>query len=95
MEKKEAYRQKFQAKLDEWKAEADKLKAKAQQKKIDAETEYGKELNAIRKKREELKAKLKKLEEAGEDAWEDLREGIETSSRELKSAIDKAFKKFN
>lgn len=95
MENREAYRKKIEAKLDEWKAEADKLRAKAKQKQVDFETDYKKELDQIRVKREELKAKLNKLEEAGEGAWKDLKQGVEKSSRELRKSIDKAIKKIS
>lgn len=95
MENKKAYRQKFEAKMDEWQAEVDKLKAKAKQKKLDAETDYKDEIETFRKKREELKIKLNKLEETGEGAWEELKQGIEKSSRELKNSLDRAIKKFS
>lgn len=95
MKKREAYRQKIEAKLDEWKAEIDRLKAKARQKQVDVETEYKEELNTLREKREELKRKLDKLEDASEDAWEDIKEGIEKSRKEMKTAFDKALKKFS
>jgi len=94
MSAKEAYEQKLQARLDEWKAEIDKLKAKADGGEADARLRYEKEIDNLQKKQAEAREKLEELRKAGDDAWEDLKAGMENVWSSLEDAIGKATARF-
>lgn len=94
MSDKELYRQKKQAKLDEWKAEIDKLKARASGASADAQLKMNKQTEALESKIEEGKAKLAELADASDDAWESLKDGIESAWDSVKSAFSEAASKF-
>ena len=90
MSDKELYQQKRQAKLDEWRAEVDKLKAKASWVSADAQLKMNKQMKTLESKIEEAKTKLSQLGEAGEDAWESFKDGVESAWDSLKSAVSDA-----
>ena len=94
MSMKEAYEKKLQAKLDEWGAEIDKLKAKADGLEADAQLEYYKQIEELRSMQESAHNKLAELRAAGDDAWEDLKAGIESAWDSLGNALKLAASRF-
>jgi len=94
MSDKEIYLQKMRAQLDEWKADVDKLKAKASKASADARLEKNKQIEVLESKIEEGKTKLSERSRAGEDAWESVREGVDSAWDSLKSAVSDAAAKF-
>ena len=94
MSEKESYRQKIRAKLDEWNAEIDKFEAQADQAQADAQLEYYEQLKKLRALQEEAGNRLEELEDAGEDAWEDFRNGADIAADALEAAIDSARSRF-
>jgi hypothetical protein len=94
MVEKDAYVQKLHAKIDEWNAEIDKLKAKGDLVKAEKRAEYEKELEALRAKRIELKEKASQLGGAGENAWKDLKAGVDGALKSLESALNAAKSRF-
>lgn len=94
MSMKEAYEQKLQAQLDEWSAEIDKLKAKADSAEADAQLEYYKRIEELRSMQETAANKLTGLKDAGDDAWEDLKAGIESAWDSLGNALKSAASRF-
>jgi len=94
MSDKELYQQKMQAQLDEWKAQVDLLKAKASELSADAQLVIGKQIETLDTKIDDGKAKLSELAEAGEEAWEPLKAGVESAWDTLKSAVGEAAGKF-
>lgn len=87
MSEKASYRQKIRAKLDEWNAEIDKFEAKADQAQADAQIEYYEQLKKLRALQEEAGNKLEALDEAGEDAWEDVKDGVDIAADALDHAV--------
>ncbi|MBN2188950.1 MAG: hypothetical protein JW699_05815 [Chitinispirillaceae bacterium] len=94
MNDKKLYQQKKQAQLDEWMAEVNKLKAKATMASADAQLGMNKQIKVLESKTEEIKTKLLKLAAAGDDAWESIKEGIESAWNSLQSAFSDAASKF-
>lgn len=88
--KKDAYVQKLKAKIDQWDAELDKLTAKADQVEADSKIEYAKQVEDLRAKRKDLEDKIAKVQKAGDEAWEDLKRGVEDSWEILKISFSKA-----
>jgi hypothetical protein len=93
-EKRDAYVQKLKARIDEWNAEIDKLATKANQADAEAKIEYHKKLEGLQAKRKDVEDKVAKLQQAGEGAWEDLKQGLENSWEIFKTSITKAKSEF-
>lgn len=94
MSMKDAYQEKLQAQLDELGAEIDKLKAKADGAKADTQLEYYKEIEELRTMQEDANKRLMELGQAGDDAWEDLKAGIDNAWDSLGQAIKSAASRF-
>lgn len=93
-EKRDAYVEKLKARLDEWNADIDKLAAKAAQAEAGAKIEYQNKLDDLRAKRDDVRDKLSAMQQAGEGAWEDLKEGLINSWEILKMSFNKAKAEF-
>lgn len=94
MESKELYKAKIDAQLKEWGTRIADLKAKAELAEANLKVEYLKQVDELRAKKEEAEAKLDELKNAGDDAWEALKSGMEKAASELKDAINIAISKF-
>lgn len=91
---KESYEQKLQAQLDEWRAEIDQLKAKADKADAEAQLEYYKEIEELRTMQETVYRKLDELRDASDDAWEDIKAGVDNALDSLGSALKSATSRF-
>jgi uncharacterized coiled-coil DUF342 family protein len=91
---KKAYSDKFQAKLDKMNAQIDELKAKAKQAKADAAINYHERIEELEVKRNQTQDKLKELQQASGEAWEDIKDGFESAWGELQGSWEKAMEKF-
>jgi chromosome segregation ATPase len=94
MTDKELYQKKMQAQLDEWKADVDKLRARASRAGADTQLKMNEQIKALDSRIAEGKAKLSALSRAGEDAWESIRDGVDSAWDSLKSAVSDAAAKF-
>lgn len=94
MNMKKAYEQKLQAQLDEFGAEISKLQAKADQASADARLEYHKQIEELHTMQREAGNKLAQLKESGDDAWEDLKAGIDRAWTSLGSSVKSAAARF-
>ena len=90
MKTKEAYIQKLHAKIDEWNADIDKLKAKADQVEADSKIEYQKQIKILKSKRDEIEKKVSEISRSGEQAWEDLKAGVDLAREAMSEAIKSA-----
>lgn len=94
MDDKSAYRQKLEARLDQWRADIDKLQSKAREASADARLEYDKQIDTLRKQQDQAREKLGNLDEAGDDAWKDLKSGFEKAWDDLGTAVKNARERF-
>ncbi len=94
MSRKEAYEKKLKAQLDEWGKEIEKLKLKADKAKAEQQLKYYKILEELKAKQKTAGKKLQELKDTGEDAWEDLKAGIEKAWNALGEAVKSAVSKF-
>jgi uncharacterized coiled-coil DUF342 family protein len=94
MKNKEAYIQKLHAKIDEWNTDIDKLKAKADQVEADSKIEYQKQMQALKSKRDEIEKKVSEISRSGENAWEDLKAGVDLAWEAMSEAIKSATSRF-
>ena len=88
--KRDAYVEELKTQLDEWNAEIDKLAAKAAQAGATGKIEYQNQLDELQAKRDDVRDKLLTVQQAGDGAWEDLKEGLENSWEILKMSFNRA-----
>ena len=93
-ETRDAFVKKMKAKMDEWNAEIDKLEAQSRQKEADLQTDYEKRIAELKRKRQEVRQQLEKLQQSGESAWEDLKSGVELAAVALGDALKSARARF-
>ncbi len=93
-EKRDAFARKVKARIDEWNAEIDRLEARAKQAEADARIDYHDEIQELKNHRDEARKKLRKFEQAGEGAWEDLKAGVEMAYEAMNQAVHSARKRF-
>jgi len=94
MEDKNSYLQKLAQQLQDWDKEMDDLRLKADQAKTGAKSEFKKQLDELRAKKEVAQNKFDELQRSGDEAWEEVKEGLEKSWNELKVSFRSAFSKF-
>ena len=94
MDKKELYIEKLAARLKQWSAKIDEYKAKGEELKVDMKIEYKKQLEDLSVKKGALEKKISALKEPGNEAWEELKKGVEKSWKELSEAVKTAAEKF-
>lgn len=94
MDTKQSYMEKLEAQLNEWTAQIDQLRAKPDGAKADAKLEYQQQIDHLQTKKDQVQGKLNEIKQAGEGAWESLREGVEAAVTDLKAAVDRAMSKF-
>ena len=90
---KDAYKQKIEAELELAQAKLSELKAKAKSKVADTRIEYDKHVAELERHVSSTRAKLSELTEAGDDAWEHLKDGVETAWGSLSTAMKNAVSK--
>lgn len=94
MEDRKTYIGKMAAKLKEWDEEIQKFEAKANVARTDMKAKYRRQIDELHRKKEEARQKLNQIQGASEDAWEELKEGVEQSWKTLGDSIKNAFGKF-
>lgn len=94
MSKRDEYVARLHARLDQWNAEIDEWVARAETAKEDAKADYQEKIDELRGKREAAGRQLKSLQDAGEDAWEDLKSGVEMAWEAMGEAVESARARF-
>jgi hypothetical protein len=91
---RQEYADKLKKQLDDWNykwnIERNKLEAKAQKAEAALKNKVNQEIEEIQKKRDRVKEKITQINLAGDSAWEDLKEGAQTSWNDLVEAFNKA-----
>ena len=99
MENKDSYSKKMKEMFDDlnykWSIERDKLEAKAQHAKVEVKNKYEDQLKTLQEKREKMGQKLDQIDTASEDAWKDIKEGVDSAWHSLNEAIKKARSHFD
>ena len=101
MSTKDAYVKKLQSQLDEWSADIDllnakldKQKAKANAVKSDAELEFQRKIEELRSMRKAANEKLLEVKNASDNAWKDLKVGVEHAWDTLDTALKSSISRF-
>ena len=94
MSDRDAYVEKFKARIDQWNADIDKLEAKAKEARADARIEHEKRIREARAKRDAAQGKLDELRNASGEAWEDVKQGAERAWSACREAVEDAAARF-
>jgi hypothetical protein len=94
MEERQMYEQKMEEKLRTYDAEIEELRIKAEKAKAKAKIRFYEQIEGLLNKRRELDQKLQALQEAGDEAWEDIRDGAESAWKDMAHALKSAISKF-
>ena len=99
METKDLYLKKMKAKFEDlnykWNIERNKLEAKAQHAKIEVKKKFEEKLKTLQERREKMRQKLDQIDNASEEAWSDIKEGVDSAWQSLNEAIKKARSHFD
>jgi predicted nucleic acid-binding Zn-ribbon protein len=88
-EERNAFVQKLKAQLDGWNADINELETKADQAEVRAKIDYHKRIADLRARLKEVEGKIGELQQAGEGALENLKQGLENSWEILKASFTK------
>lgn len=94
MTSREAYVEKMKAKLDEWNASIARLEARAEGVGVDMKEEINNKIGIIKKYRDEASSRIRDIESASDDAWDDFRAGMEKSWETLGEAFNSTMSRF-
>ena len=89
MDKKEEYRKKIESEVEQVQIKLAEFKANAKSSAADARIKYSKQLKELEQMLDTTKAKLRELGDAGEGAWERVKDGVESAWRSLSTAVRK------
>jgi chromosome segregation ATPase len=99
METKDSYLKKMKEKFDDlnykWNIERNKLEAKTQQAKVEVKEKFEEKLKTLQDRREQMRQKLDQIDNAGEEAWRDIKKGVDSAWQSLNEAIKKARSHFD
>ncbi|MDF0601619.1 hypothetical protein P1J78_12815 [Psychromarinibacter sp. C21-152] len=91
---KDAYEKRARAQLEEWRAEIEKLKAQADKAEADARIHYQQKLEELKAHRDQMQAQLEQYQKSGQDAFWDMKKGLDKSWSEMESAMRQAWSRF-
>lgn len=90
----DAYREKMSAQLKEWNAQINLLEAKVGKAGADMKLKHAEELVKLRATQSAAAEKMKELEKATGEAWDQTKETADTIWEELKNGVAAARSKF-
>ncbi len=94
MSSRDVYMAKLKAQIDEWNAQLDKFEAQAKQAGANAKISYDEQIKALHRQRESAKAKFAEIQAASDEAWEDLKQGVDIAWAAFMEGLDKARSRF-
>ena len=95
MNSKEAYAQKLRAQIDIWEAEMSKLEARASKLEGDARIALQQQVKDLRANMEKVSNQMDELRRASDDAWQDIKGGIDGAWRNLENAVRSAVSRYD
>jgi uncharacterized protein YukE len=90
MDKREVYKEKAQAKLDELNARIDLLKAQMKGEAADAKLALNGQVEVLENVRTDLQSRMNQLRTGAEDAWNEIAKGVDHAMDEVENALEKA-----
>ena len=91
----DAYRQKIDAQMKEMKAKMVMLESEAEKSSADMRIKYQTKVDELKPRFKEIEEKVNQLSDSSQEAWDEVRAGIDKSMSELRMALANATKHFN
>ncbi len=95
MQIQEAYKQKMAAQLNEWNAQISLLEAKVKNAGADMKVKHAEQLQELRAQQHAAIEKMKELEKASGEAWEQVKQTADKMWDDLKAGVASAQSKFH
>ena len=94
MNKRKRYEEKLDAQLEEWSAQMALLKAKADSATAEVKIQYYKSIEALQYEQDTARMKLDELKGASDEAWEEIKTGVEEAWTVVQDSLRSAASKF-
>ena len=94
MNARQTYQEQIEPQLREWASKIDDLQTKAEAAKGETQTQVREKLTELRVKQDEAKRKLESLKRASDDAWTDIKVGLDRAVEDLKQGVNSAISNF-
>ena len=94
MSNRDAYIKKMKAKLDEWNADIAIIEAKAESAGADMKIKYHQKIDELKQQRQEATTKLVELQNSSDEAWGDIKAGLEKAWDSFGNAVNSALSRF-
>jgi hypothetical protein len=88
MSPQDLYVAKMEARISEWTARLGAMKTKLDEAELQSRLEFHKQVDASQRQHEVASRHLDELKQAGEEAWESLRAGLEIVMTELATSMN-------
>jgi len=95
MTKRDEYVDKLKAQLEQWNTQVTQWEAKAGEAQAHLRAGYEKQLQAVRRQRNEAMEQMRRVQAASGDAWMDLVQGADDAWSKMREAFEKARTHFN
>jgi len=95
LQNRQAYLEKFEARLNQYRADVLKMRAKASEATADAKIQYENALKTAAERQERAEKKLNEIRHSSDEAWTDLKQGFEQAWDDFSDAVKTASKRFN
>jgi uncharacterized coiled-coil DUF342 family protein len=95
MATRDEYVQKLKTQIDQWNAQAKEWEAKARDAGAAMRTQYEKQLEQYRARRDAAMTELRRLQGASADAWQEMMRGMDAAMKSMQDAFDRARKSFD
>ena len=92
---RDEYVQKLKTQIDKWNAEAGHWEAQMQAAQGKLREEYAKQLEQVKRLREEVLTQMKLLQNASADAWSDMMRGADQAWKSMHDAFNQAKSHFD
>lgn len=90
MDKREIYKEKAEAKLEELNARIDLLKSQMKDQAADAKLGLSGQVEVLENLREDLKSRISQLRTGAENAWDEISRGLDHAMDEVEHALERA-----
>lgn len=90
MDQRQAYEKKAQAELDLLEARLQEIRARAQMARADVALNLQQQINELKARRDDMRRQMEQMSGAGQDAWQELKQGFGRAAEELRAALDRA-----
>ncbi len=95
MESREEWVERAKTRLDEWNAQLDELEAKARAAREERRAQYERLVSTLRRYRDDAREKLSEIQQGGDTAWAEAREGLQKSWTTLSDSFRDAIEEFS